>query len=107
MNPEDLAFLDAVAASEPPPLLPAPERPRLDSTMSSPKEYATAAELKGNGAGIYHLTDGVTDEQFDQAIEQARAEEASPRFGRTAVRGLSSSRCVALGGMSSWRRSSL
>lgn len=38
MNPEDLAFLDAVAASEPPPLLPAPERPRLDSTMSSPAE---------------------------------------------------------------------
>jgi hypothetical protein len=27
--------------------------------------FASEHELRGNGAGIYDMTDGVTDEQFD------------------------------------------
>lgn len=49
-------------------------RPRVDSTMSSPEDFASHSDLVGNGAGIYHLTDDVTDEQFDSAIEEAKAE---------------------------------
>lgn len=36
--------------------------------------FANHDELSGNGAGIYHLTDNVTDEQFDAAIDEAKAE---------------------------------
>jgi hypothetical protein len=42
-----------------------------------PTDFATNAELQGAnrpGEGIYAMTDGVTDEQFDQAIAEARAE---------------------------------
>ena len=31
-------------------------------------------ELSNNGCGIYQMTDNVTDEQFDQAIAEAKAE---------------------------------
>lgn len=47
------------------------------TTGSAPRltsDFATANELCGNGAGIYDLTDGVTDEHFDQAIVEAKAE---------------------------------
>jgi len=37
-------------------------------------EFASYGELTGNGAGIYHLTDGVSDEQFDDALAEARDE---------------------------------
>jgi hypothetical protein len=37
-------------------------------------DYVTAAEWRGNEAGLVHLTDGVTDEQFDKAITEAKAE---------------------------------
>lgn len=39
-----------------------------------PVDFAKKDELHNNGAGIYALTDGVTDEQFDEAIEEAKAE---------------------------------
>jgi hypothetical protein len=44
------------------------------SLPPSPTNYATSAELSSNGAGIYHMTDGVTDEQFDAAIDEAKTE---------------------------------
>lgn len=37
-------------------------------------EIVPEHEWKGNGAGIRDLTDDVTDEQFEQAIEEAKAE---------------------------------
>lgn len=40
----------------------------------TPTAFAPQHELSGNGAGIYHLTDGVTDEQFDDAIYEAKSE---------------------------------
>jgi hypothetical protein len=39
-----------------------------------PSDYATAAELTGNGAGIYQLTDGVCDAEFEAALAAAKAE---------------------------------
>jgi hypothetical protein len=50
-------------------------RPRDDKTMSSPAEFASNSELRGNGAGIYHLTDGVSGADFEAALAVARAEE--------------------------------
>src|SRR5215475_2726556 len=35
---------------------------------AKPSDYATPAELTGNGAGIYHLTDGVCDADFEAAL---------------------------------------
>lgn len=40
----------------------------------SPTDYADPFELSSNGEGIYRFTDGVSDEQFEQAIEAAKAE---------------------------------
>lgn len=40
----------------------------------SPLEYASRDELSGNNGGIYRLADGWTDEEFDQAILDARVE---------------------------------
>lgn len=45
------------------------------SSIPSPTDFATADELSGNGAGIYHLTDGVTAEQFEAAVEVAKSEK--------------------------------
>lgn len=45
-----------------------------DSKGVSPYQFASSDELTGNGAGIYHLTDGVTDEQFEDALDEAREE---------------------------------
>jgi hypothetical protein len=50
-------------------------RPRDDKTMSSPADFASHGELLGNGAGIYHLTDGVCDAEFDAALAEAKAEQ--------------------------------
>jgi hypothetical protein len=44
------------------------DRPRLAS------DIVGQDQLTGNGAGIYHMTDGVTDEQFEEAITEAKAE---------------------------------
>jgi hypothetical protein len=44
------------------------------SCRQSPEDFVSTSELSGNGAGIYHLTDGVTDEQFDEAIAEAKNE---------------------------------
>jgi hypothetical protein len=52
---------------------PGAERPRADKTMSSPADFASGSELRGNGAGIYHLADGVSDEEFEDALGQAKA----------------------------------
>jgi hypothetical protein len=41
--------------------------------MSSPADFASNGELRGNRAGIYHLTDGVSDAEFDAAVGDARA----------------------------------
>jgi hypothetical protein len=38
-----------------------------------PTQFATPAELHGNEAGIYHLTDNVSDEAFE-------AEDRHPRL---------------------------
>jgi hypothetical protein len=53
---------------------PATERPRSDNTLSSPYDFASHQELVGNGTGIYHMTDDVSDEQFETAIEEAKTE---------------------------------
>lgn len=49
-------------------------RGRVINTTSRPSDFVSTHELSANGAGIYHLTDGVTDDQFDEAITEARAE---------------------------------
>ena len=48
-----------------------------ENTISrpGPADYASITELRGNGAGIYHLTDGVSDEEFERALAAAKAEE--------------------------------
>jgi len=38
----------------------------------SPTDFVTPPELSGNCAGIYQMTDGVSDEQFEEAIEIAQ-----------------------------------
>jgi hypothetical protein len=40
-----------------------------------PSDFASPVELRGNGAGIYHLTDGVSDEDFEEAVAAAKAEQ--------------------------------
>jgi hypothetical protein len=40
----------------------------------APIDYVSRDELTGNKAGIYHMTDGVTDAQFEEALTEARAE---------------------------------
>lgn len=39
-----------------------------------PVDYAAPHELSGNKAGIYHVTDNVSDDEFDSALDAARAE---------------------------------
>lgn len=43
--------------------------------IRSPSEFATDDELRGNDAGIYGMTDGLSDEDFEEALEEARAEK--------------------------------
>ena len=40
-----------------------------------PSDFASPVELRGNGAGIYHLTDGVSDEDFEEAVAAAKTEQ--------------------------------
>ena len=54
--------------------IPPGARHRSDIGMSLPTHFATHGELSANGAGIYHLTDGVSDEQFEQALTEAKDE---------------------------------
>lgn len=42
--------------------------------LPRPTDFASHDELMANQAGIYNLTDAVTDEQFDEAITEAKAE---------------------------------
>jgi hypothetical protein len=49
----------------------------VDNNSSTPRpvtDFATRDELSGNGAGIYHLADDVSDEQFEEAVNEAKAE---------------------------------
>ena len=46
----------------------------ITSDLPKASSYATTEELTGNGAGILHMTDGVTDEDFDSAISEAKDE---------------------------------
>jgi hypothetical protein len=47
--------------------------------LPSPTDFATGDELFGNGAGIYHMADGVSDEDFEAVLAEARAEENMSR----------------------------
>lgn len=42
--------------------------------LPSPTDFASKDELASNGTGIYSLTDDISDEQFDAAIDEAKAE---------------------------------
>ena len=45
------------------------------ASMASPSDYASYSELAGGGTvGIYGLTDDVSDEQFEAALTEAKAE---------------------------------
>jgi hypothetical protein len=46
----------------------------VNNALVSPTSFASRDELNGNGAGIYHLTDGVSDEQFEEGLIEAREE---------------------------------
>lgn len=39
-----------------------------------PSDFATQSELTNSDAGIYHLTDYVSDEEFEEAVTEARGE---------------------------------
>lgn len=43
--------------------------------LPSPTDFASQEELIGNQAGIYDLTDSVTDEHFEAALDVAKAEK--------------------------------
>ncbi len=77
---------------------PGTNRPRADKTMSSPADFASNSELRGNGAGIYHLTDGVSDEEFEATLAEAKAEEDLSRAN--VVRKIRECRSAAPGGTS-------
>lgn len=42
--------------------------------LPSPTDFASPHELSSNGAGIYQMTDDVTDEMFEEGLEAAKAE---------------------------------
>ena len=45
-----------------------------DNTKPSSYQYASRSELTRSSGSIYDLTDDVTDEQFDTALSEAKAE---------------------------------
>jgi hypothetical protein len=49
-------------------------QPGNNRLVASPTDFATEDELRGNGAGIYHLADGVPDEEFEKAVAEAKGE---------------------------------
>ncbi|MCZ7618810.1 MAG: hypothetical protein M5U32_11065 [Myxococcota bacterium] len=52
--------------------------PRKAHDLKRPVDYASENELSDNGAGIYAMTDNVTDEEFETAVEAARAAGLGP-----------------------------
>lgn len=52
----------------------APGVDRHDKSMSKLRDVVPVGEWRGNAAGIVHMTDGVTQEQFETAIEEAKGE---------------------------------
>jgi len=42
--------------------------------LPAPTDFVPQRELSGNNKGIYAMTDGVTDERFDAALQDAKAE---------------------------------
>lgn len=46
-----------------------------DDNKHSPTDFATRHELTSTHGGIYDLTDGVTDEMFEESLKEARAED--------------------------------
>lgn len=44
------------------------------NSKPGPSDFVSWDELRGNDAGIYHLTDGVTDDQFEAGLVEAKAE---------------------------------
>lgn len=53
---------------------PGSKGPRSDTNMSLPRDFAPQYELSSNGAGIYHMTDDVTDSEFNAALDVAKEE---------------------------------
>lgn len=49
---------------------------RGDSSKPAPTDFASRGELYGGGgkAGVYHLADGVSEEEFEDALTEAKAE---------------------------------
>ncbi|WP_334023943.1 hypothetical protein [Nocardia terpenica] len=45
-----------------------------DNVKPKPTDFAGVHELSNTQGGIYHLTDGISDEQFDDVIAEAKAE---------------------------------
>jgi hypothetical protein len=43
-------------------------------SKTGPADYASPGELRGNGAGIYHMTDDVSEEDFEEALATAKTE---------------------------------
>ena len=54
-------------------------RPSRVTTSSRPTDYATHNELVGNAAGIYAMTDNVTDEEFEMGLSLAKEEGNASR----------------------------
>ena len=44
-----------------------------------PEEFATHSELSSSRGGIYAMTDGVSEEQFEEAVDEAREEKNMSR----------------------------
>lgn len=57
---------------------PSPKVDQVENSPPSPTDYATKGELYGGGnggkVGIYALTDGVSNEDFEEALAEARGE---------------------------------
>lgn len=51
------------------------EARHVKTILPSPSDFATPGELSGNESGIYAMTDNVSDDDFEQAIEDAKAEK--------------------------------
>ncbi len=47
--------------------------------LARPSDFASPAELNGDAAGIYALTDNVSNEQSEEAIAEAKVEESLSR----------------------------
>ena len=51
------------------------KRPRRDNGISRPSDFISANELYDNRTGVYKMTDGVTDKQFEAGIAKGRAQK--------------------------------